>query len=232
MGVRQPSRWGLALVLICSLVACGDGTGTSTVPTTPATASSTPPPLSAAVGDANAVPIYVDGGLSAPTHAIPNAIFTTIEVCAPGSSSNCAVIPHVLVDTGSVGLRLLASAINAANAPLLGALPQTSSAAGSVGSRSTSRPPISAGTAVRSRSSTATCAPSAASRRATAAPMPRPPPVTTATRLPCEPMGRRSYTPKGFRLQSALQRAAARRKRSATASHPGSPGGDSTTTSA
>lgn len=132
MSMRQPSRWGLALALVCSLVACGDGTGTSTVPTTPATASSTPPPLSAAVGDANAVPIYVDGGLSAPTHAIPNAIFTTLEICAPGSSSNCAVIPHVLVDTGSVGLRLLASAISAANATLLGALPQASGAAGSV----------------------------------------------------------------------------------------------------
>ncbi|MGH8820752.1 MAG: DUF3443 family protein [Rhodoferax sp.] len=131
MSARRPSCWGLALVLVCSLAACGDGTGTSPAPATPGAASSTPPAFAAA-GDANAVPIYVDGGLSAQSHAIPNAIYTDIEICAPGSGRNCAVIPHVLVDTGSVGLRLLASTINAANATLLGALPQASGAAGSV----------------------------------------------------------------------------------------------------
>ncbi len=36
-----------------------------------------------------------------------NGIFTTITVCSPGSTTNCTSIPNVLVDTGSVGLRLL-----------------------------------------------------------------------------------------------------------------------------
>lgn len=129
MSVRRASRRFLALLLLCSLAACGDGAGTSTTGT-PATVSSAPP-LFATAGDANAVPIYVDGGISAPARALPNAIYTSIEICAPGSS-NCAVIPHVLVDTGSVGLRLLASAIRAANATLPGALPQAAGTAGSV----------------------------------------------------------------------------------------------------
>jgi hypothetical protein len=40
-----------------------------------------------------------------------NGIFTTVTVCPPGSTSttNCATIPNVLVDTGSVGLRVLSN---------------------------------------------------------------------------------------------------------------------------
>ena len=122
------ARWGFACLLACAVAACGGGGGT---PGTPAAnpGSSTAP--SAVAGEANAVPIYVDGGASASTSAIPNAIFTDIEICAPGSS-NCAIIHHMLVDTGSVGLRLLASAVNTANAALLGVLPQASTTAGSV----------------------------------------------------------------------------------------------------
>ena len=122
-------QWGFAFLLTCAVAACGGGGGTSAAPATPANSATAP---SAVAGDANAVPIYVDGGPSASTSAIPNAIFTDIEICVPGSSSNCAIIHHVLVDTGSVGLRLLASAVNTANAALLGALPQASTAAGSV----------------------------------------------------------------------------------------------------
>ncbi len=41
-------------------------------------------------------PVYIDG------------LFTSVQVCVPGTSS-CQTIDHVLVDTGSVGLRLLSS---------------------------------------------------------------------------------------------------------------------------
>src|SRR2546421_9341508 len=37
-----------------------------------------------------------------------NGIFTTVTVCVPGTST-CQNIDHVLVDTGSSGLRLLAN---------------------------------------------------------------------------------------------------------------------------
>ncbi|WHZ10106.1 MAG: DUF3443 family protein [Burkholderiaceae bacterium] len=119
-------RWIAGALLACALAACGDGGGTSS-------GGAAPPPAgpAAVAGDPNAVPIYVDGGppgLSAP---IPNAVYATVRVCTPGSNL-CANIDHVLVDTGSVGLRLLASALNAANPALIGSLPQASASAGAV----------------------------------------------------------------------------------------------------
>src|SRR4051794_15358691 len=68
------------------------------------------------------------GGESAPV-SIPNAqtlsvgpgpannvnlLFTTVEICTPGSASDCQSIDHVLVDTGSSGLRVLSSVVNPA----------------------------------------------------------------------------------------------------------------------
>jgi hypothetical protein len=46
-----------------------------------------------------------------------NDITTTVTVCAPGSTTNCATIPNVLVDTGSVGLRVLSSALGSVTLP-------------------------------------------------------------------------------------------------------------------
>jgi hypothetical protein len=37
--------------------------------------------------------------------------WTSVTVCAPGSTTDCETIPNVLVDTGSVGLRLLSSGL-------------------------------------------------------------------------------------------------------------------------
>ena len=56
----------------------------------------------------NVQPITVDGG---PLSDYPNAAFTSVMVCEHGSTSNCTTIDHVLVDTGSSGLRLLSSAL-------------------------------------------------------------------------------------------------------------------------
>ena len=41
-----------------------------------------------------------------------NEIFTTVTVCQHGTQ-NCATIPNVEIDTGSIGLRLLPSALGA-----------------------------------------------------------------------------------------------------------------------
>jgi hypothetical protein len=49
----------------------------------------------------------VDGGPA----DVPNLVFTSVTICAPGSS-NCQTIDHVQVDTGSSGLRLIASALS------------------------------------------------------------------------------------------------------------------------
>ncbi len=52
--------------------------------------------------------VSVDGGPS--SHSYPNAAFTSVDVCTTGST-NCKTINGILVDTGTVGLRILASAL-------------------------------------------------------------------------------------------------------------------------
>lgn len=55
-----------------------------------------------------------------------NSLYVSVTVCAPGTS-NCQTIDHVLVDTASSGLRILASAM----APgLVAALPQSTDGSG------------------------------------------------------------------------------------------------------
>ncbi|MGI4880614.1 MAG: DUF3443 family protein [Janthinobacterium lividum] len=55
-----------------------------------------------------------------------NEPYVTVTICAPGSTSNCQTIDHVVLDTGSVGLRIIQSAISPA---LLAALPAETDAA-------------------------------------------------------------------------------------------------------
>ena len=56
---------------------------------------------------ANVQPVMVDPG---PSNNV-NLLFTTVTICAPGTS-NCQSIDHVLVDTGSTGLRILSSLLS------------------------------------------------------------------------------------------------------------------------
>jgi len=62
----------------------------------------------------NVASVVVDSG---PENNFINGIYTSVEVCAPGSTSNCATVPNVLVDTGSSGLRLLSSALPSLSLP-------------------------------------------------------------------------------------------------------------------
>jgi hypothetical protein len=64
---------------------------------------------------------------SGPDNNYANGLFTTVTVCAPGTS-NCQTIPNVLVDTGSFGLRLLASSLGT----LGGSLPKQTSGSNTV----------------------------------------------------------------------------------------------------
>lgn len=94
--------------LLCAVcLACGSG---SQSPSQPAAK--------------NTQAIAVGGG---PDNNYANGLFTTITVCAPGSS-NCQSIPNVLVDTGSFGLRLLASSLGT----LGGNLPKQTSGSNTV----------------------------------------------------------------------------------------------------
>ncbi len=83
----------------------------------------------------NVMSVVVDGGVPSlvqqnsnfPVYL--NGLFTSVKVCLP-NSSQCQVIDHVLVDTGSVGLRLLSSSNGAGgelNLPLPAVTDGTSS---------------------------------------------------------------------------------------------------------
>src|SRR5580692_533524 len=80
------------------LAAClGGGNGKTAVGTTP------PPTL-------NTLAVTVDTGPAAAPGAINHA-YVTVKVCAAGSQT-CATIDHVLLDTGSNGLRLVRSVLS------------------------------------------------------------------------------------------------------------------------
>ena len=64
----------------------------------------------ATTGPPNVEPLIVDGGPSGlPTRAV-NVPFISVRICVPGTTT-CQTIDHVVVDTGSVGLRLMASVV-------------------------------------------------------------------------------------------------------------------------
>jgi len=62
----------------------------------------------------NVVDLSVNLG---PTGDYVNGLFASVEVCEPGSTSNCTTVPNVLVDTGSTGLRLLSGAVSSLSLP-------------------------------------------------------------------------------------------------------------------
>ena len=53
--------------------------------------------------------VTVDKG---PANNSVNQPFVSVTICQPGSSTQCQTIDHILVDTGSTGLRILASAMS------------------------------------------------------------------------------------------------------------------------
>jgi hypothetical protein len=57
---------------------------------------------------ANTVSVVVDSG---PTNNAVNFLYVSVTVCTPNSTTSCVTIPDVQVDTGSSGLRILASAL-------------------------------------------------------------------------------------------------------------------------
>ncbi len=61
----------------------------------------------------NTLAISVDSGPTASPGAINHA-YVSVRVCASGSTAQCATVDHVLLDTGSWGLRLVRSVLTAA----------------------------------------------------------------------------------------------------------------------
>lgn len=95
-------RWRFnTAALLLALSACGGGGGGG------GGSSVTIQPIVPATGP-NVQPLVVNAG---PTGNSVNTLFTSVTICMPGSTSACQVIDHVLVDTGSTGLRLLADVL-------------------------------------------------------------------------------------------------------------------------
>jgi hypothetical protein len=77
---------------------CGGGSSSSSTTTTTTTPAAS-----------NQVALSANPGPNGSSGLI-NTAFVTVTVCQP-STTNCAQIPNVLVDTGSIGLRIVASAL-------------------------------------------------------------------------------------------------------------------------
>jgi hypothetical protein len=99
MALMRALRMGLGAALCLAAISCGGGSGGSGI-------SSTPPPPPPATS--NVASVIVDQGPAGLTNGTVNALFTSIKVCVPGSTTSCQTIDHIQVDTGSYGLRLLA----------------------------------------------------------------------------------------------------------------------------
>lgn len=89
-----------------SLQGCGGGGGDGMSTPVPTATPSTNAIVAASV---NAEPISVDSGVT--NSRSVNLAFTSVMLCVPGEFIDCQTIDHVLIDTGSVGLRILSSAL-------------------------------------------------------------------------------------------------------------------------
>ena len=63
----------------------------------------------------NVAQLVVNGGPLLSTYPYPNGVFTSVTICEPGSTTSCATVDYILVDTGSFGLRVLQSALTGVN---------------------------------------------------------------------------------------------------------------------
>ncbi|WP_287065923.1 DUF3443 family protein, partial [Ramlibacter sp.] len=117
-----PRTWLQALflsLLLGLLAGCGGGGGggspaPSPAPSAGSTSSGTTTSGGTSVSPGpNVVAVMLDGGTDGSAF---NSPFVTVTVCTPGTQT-CQVIDHVLVDTGSSGLRVLASALGATALP-------------------------------------------------------------------------------------------------------------------
>ena len=98
----------MAISVALGMASCGGGGGGS---------GGTPANPSPGVAQ-NVLPISVDAG---PANTV-NIPFVSVTICAPGSG-NCQTIDHLILDTGSTGLRIMSSVLS----PLLALTQQTAS---------------------------------------------------------------------------------------------------------
>ena len=94
--MRRAGLAAAAAVLLMSIFGCGG--------------SSTTAPAATTIN--NVQPVVVDGGpnINGQFVGFDNSLYTSVVICLPGTTT-CQTIDHVLVDTGTTGLRILSSRI-------------------------------------------------------------------------------------------------------------------------
>ena len=92
-----------AAILAMSLASCGGGSGSGS---NVSLGTTTPPAVN------NVQPVLADYGPTVGGQFVGfnNILYTTVTICVPGTTT-CQSIDHVVVDTGSSGLRLVSSQI-------------------------------------------------------------------------------------------------------------------------
>ena len=111
-------RFGLCAMLCFAVISCGGGGGGGGSSSLSGGSSTGSTGSTGTTTVSNVVNVVVDAGPSAPSSAVVNTLFTTVKVCVPGSTTNCATIDHIEVDTGSFGLRLISSALGSVSLPV------------------------------------------------------------------------------------------------------------------
>lgn len=107
--MRTMMKNWLAIGMLCIAVlsgcgGSGDGGSSTSTASTPAAA-------------ANTLALTVDGGPAELQNAgfqTVNTLFASVTICTPGSTTACKTIDHMLVDTGSTGIRVIASTLGSA----------------------------------------------------------------------------------------------------------------------
>jgi hypothetical protein len=130
--MRDPVRriFLFAFIQLVFLSACGGGSsdltgGSSSTGTGTGTGSG----QTIASAAANVVSVSVDAGPSGVgSNTTFNIPYVSVTICPPGSTTNCETIDHIEVDTGSYGLRVIASAFTSST--VLNALPLETSIVG------------------------------------------------------------------------------------------------------
>jgi hypothetical protein len=93
----KAAPFAFAVMCVLVLSSCGNSSSSST--------ATTPTPVAN-----NSVAVTANFGPTGEAGGFVNTIFTTVTVCQHGTQT-CATIPNVEIDTGSIGLRLLPSAL-------------------------------------------------------------------------------------------------------------------------
>lgn len=124
----RPARILVATLVATFVSGCGGGAGAGNAGN-PDNAAGAGPSTTPTLTDALA--IVVDQGpaeMKAGGGIARNVPYTSVTICSPGSTTACQTIDHVLVDTASVGLRLMASVLDARVVPTQSIEPVTGKA--------------------------------------------------------------------------------------------------------